>query len=195
MLRSAMQVTDSWHLKGLTMANITGTNATEILNGTAALDTIQGLGGSDQINGLGGADTISGGDGADVLQGGDGDDTVYGHSVADRDPSSANITATLLANVGSGAVFVTGAPGDDGFVYALRKDVGDIVRINTATGAQSTFLDIPNSQFSSDGERGVLGLAFHPDYDGQRSLLCLSYQSSRQHRSSRICPIGRQPGA
>ncbi len=71
----------------------------------------------------------------------------------------------MLANVGSGAVFVTGAPGDDGFVYALRKDVGDIVRINTATGAQSTFLDIPNAQFSSGGERGVLGLAFHPDYD------------------------------
>ena len=45
-----------------------------------------------------------------------------------------------------------------------RKDVGDIVRINTATGAQSTFLDIPSSQFSAGGERGVLGLAFHPDY-------------------------------
>ncbi len=37
------------------MANITGTNASEILPpGTDALDTIQGLGGSDQINGLGG---------------------------------------------------------------------------------------------------------------------------------------------
>ena len=150
--------------KSLAMANITGTNATETLNGTGVLDTIQGLGGSDQINGLGGADTISGGDGRDTLLGGDGNDIIYGHSVADLNPNSGNITATLLANVGSGAVFVTGAPGDDGFVYALRKDVGDIVRINTATGAQSTFLDIPSTQFSGGGERGVLGLAFHPDY-------------------------------
>ena len=107
---------------------------------------------------------ISGGDGADTIFGGDGDDTIYGHSVADLVANSGNITATLLANVGSGAVFVTGAPGDDGFVYAERKDVGDIVRINTTTGAQSVFLDIPADQFSGGGERGVLGLAFHPDY-------------------------------
>jgi Ca2+-binding RTX toxin-like protein len=144
---------------------ITGTHASETLNGTGSIDSINGLGGSDQINGLGGADTISGGDGADTLRGGDGNDTIYGHSTADLTANSSNITATLLANVGAGAVFVTGAPGDASFVYALRKDVGDIVRINAATGAESTFLDIPASQFSSGGERGALGLAFHPDYD------------------------------
>jgi Ca2+-binding RTX toxin-like protein len=146
------------------MANITGTNATEILNGTGVSDAIQGLGGSDHLNGLGGADTIAGGDGADTISGGDGDDTIYGHSVADLVANSGNISATLLANVGSGAVFVTGAPGDNGFVYAERKDVGDIIRINTSTGAQSVFLDIPAGQFAGGGERGVLGLAFHPDY-------------------------------
>jgi Ca2+-binding RTX toxin-like protein len=146
------------------MAIISGTHATETLIGTAVVDAIAGLGGSDLIDGLGDSDTISGGDGSDSLQGGEGDDIVYGHSDADLNPASGNITATLLADVGSGAVFVTGAPGDDGFVYALRKDVGDIVRINTTTGDQSTFLDIPNSQFSGGGEQGVLGLAFHPDY-------------------------------
>ena len=146
------------------MAIIGGTHATETLIGTGGFDAIAGLGGGDFIDGLGDSDTISGGDGADSLQAGDGDDVVYGHSDADPNPASGNIAATLVAEVGPGAVFVTGAPGDDGFVYALRKDVGDIVRINTATGAQSTFLDIPNSQFSSGGERGVLGLAFHPDH-------------------------------
>src|SRR4051812_6312594 len=115
------------------MASITGSNATEILNGTGVSDAIQGLGGSDQLNGLGCADTISGGDGADTISGGDGDDVLYGHSVADLVANSGEITATLLANVGSGAVFVTGAPGDGGFVYAERKDVGDIIRINTST--------------------------------------------------------------
>jgi Ca2+-binding RTX toxin-like protein len=146
------------------MAIISGTHATETLIGTDGLDTIEVLGGSDTIDALGDSDTISGGDGADSLQGGDSDDVVYGHSEADLSPASGNITATLLADVGSGAVFVTGAPGDDGFVYALRKDVGEIVRINATTGAQSTFLDIPGSQFSGGGEQGVLGLAFHPDY-------------------------------
>jgi Ca2+-binding RTX toxin-like protein len=147
------------------MPDITGTHASETLNGTSGLDTIQGLGGSDQIDGLGGADTISGGDGADTIRGGSGDDTIYGHSIADLNANSGNIAATLLANVGSGAVFVTGAPGDAGFVHALRKDVGDIVRIDTSTGAQSTFLDIPASQFTGGGEQGLLGLAFHPDYE------------------------------
>ncbi|EHK55022.1 PQQ-dependent sugar dehydrogenase, partial [Allomesorhizobium alhagi] len=147
------------------MSDITGTHASETLNGTSSLDTIQGLGGSDRIDGLGGADTISGGDGTDTLRGGSGNDTIYGHSVADLNANSGDITATLLANIGSGAVFATGAPGDSNFVYALRKDVGDIVRINAATGAQSVFLDIPASQFTSGGEQGVLGLAFHPDYE------------------------------
>ena len=84
-----------------------------------------------------------------------GDDIIYGHSIADLDPHSGDINATLLTNVRSGAVFVTGAPGDDGFVYAPSKAAGDIIRINTNTGAQSTFLNIPAAQFSSGGQRGV----------------------------------------
>jgi Ca2+-binding RTX toxin-like protein len=161
------------------MANIIGTNASETHDGTPVSDTIQGLGGSDQIDGAGGVDTISGGDGADTILGGDGNDTIYGHSVADLDANSGDITATLLTNVGSGAVFVTGAPGDDGFVYAVRKDGGDnIIRINTTSGAQTTFLDIPDSEFSFGGERGVLGLAFHPDYETNgRFFVFLTNQS------------------
>lgn len=146
------------------MADISGTNATETLIGTAIADILRGQGGSDRISGLEGGDTISGGDDADFLSGGDGNDLIYGHNTADLRASSSRISATLLANVGTAAVFVTGAPGDAGFVYALRKDVGDTVRINTATGVQSTFLDIPTTQFSGDGERGVLGLAFPPCY-------------------------------
>src|SRR5687768_4883485 len=146
------------------MANITGTHASETLNGTTSSDTISGLGGSDLIDGLGSADTIFGGEGADTLRGSDGNDTMYGHSTADTNLSSGNITATLLANVGSGAVFAAGAPGDNGFLYALRKDAGQIIRINTTTGAQSTFLDIPDGQLASGQEQGVLSFAFHPDY-------------------------------
>jgi Ca2+-binding RTX toxin-like protein len=174
------------------MSDITGTHASETLNGTSGLDTIQGLGGSDRIDGLGGADTISGGDGTDTLRGGSGNDTIYGHSVADLNANSGDITATLLANIGSGAVFATGAPGDSNFVYALRKDVGDIVRINAATGAQSVFLDIPASQFTSGGEQGVLGLAFHPDYEANGRFFAFLTNAAGD-RSAGICPVG-QPG-
>ena len=125
------------------MPDFTGTNATEILSASETSDAVTALGGSDQVDALGGDDTVSGGDGTDTLRGGAGNDILYGHSIADLDPNSGNITATLLTNVGDGAVFVTGAPGDDGFVYAVRKDVGDIIRINTTTGAQTTFLDLP----------------------------------------------------
>ncbi len=131
------------------MPDFPGTNASETLNGSEAADTVTALGGTDQVDALGGDDTVSGGDGTDTLLGGAGNDILYGHSVADLDPNSGNITATLLANVGQGALAVTGAPGDDGFVYALRKDTGDVIRINTTTGAQSTFLDIPDNQFST----------------------------------------------
>ena len=147
------------------MPDFPGTNASETLNGSEAADTIQGLGGTDVITGLDGFDTISGGDGADDIDGGDGNDTIYGHSVADLDPSSGVIEATLLANVGFGAVFVTGAPGDDGYVCALTKETGVITRIDTSTGASTTCLDIPDAEFVRGGEQGVLGLAFHPDYE------------------------------
>jgi hypothetical protein len=146
------------------MADITGTNATELLNGTETPDKITALGGTDQVDALGGDDTVSGSDGTDTLRGGAGNDILYGHSIADLDPNSGNITATLLANVGSDALALSGAPGDDGFVYALRKNTGDVIRINTTTGSQSTFLDIPDTQFSTVSERGVLNIAFHPDY-------------------------------
>lgn len=160
------------------MANITGTHASETLNGTTSSDTISGLGGSDLIDGLGSADTIFGGEGADTLRGSDGNDTIYGHSTADTNLSSGNITATLLANVGSGAVFAAGAPGDDGFLYALRKDVGQIIRINTTTGAQTTFLDIPDNQLASGQEQGVLSFAFHPDYASNGRLFAFLTNSA-----------------
>lgn len=151
--------------EGNGVADLIGDNSSETIAGTSDPDTIQGLGGSDHITGLDGADTISGGDGIDEVDGGAGNDTIYGHSIADLDPGSGTIQATLLADAGARAVFVTAAPGDDGFVYALTKDDGVISRIDTATGASTPFLDIPQEEFTGGGEQGVLGLAFHPDYD------------------------------
>jgi glucose/arabinose dehydrogenase len=147
------------------MAKKKGTNAADNLTGTGSPDTIIGLGGSDMIKALAGGDTISGGDGRDEIAGGDGDDVIYGHSRADLQQNAGTIRTQTIANIGDGAVEVTHAPGDPGFLYALNKNDGIVYRINIETGAKSEFLDIPNGQFLSNGEQGVLGIAFHPNYD------------------------------
>jgi glucose/arabinose dehydrogenase len=107
---------------------------------------------------------FSGGDGAQTYLGTSGDDVIYGHSAADLNALSGEITATRVVAPSAGLVFAGSAPGDAGGIYTLNKTDGTIVRTNLTNGTQSTFLDIPNTNFSSDGERGLLGLAFHPDY-------------------------------
>lgn len=110
------------------------------------------------------ADTLSGGEGRDVLRGGAGDDVIYGHGASDETPGSG---AILARRVGAGfeqPVFVTSAPGDADRLFVVEK-TGAIKILDPATGAVvSTFLDIPNGEISDDGEGGLLGLAFHPDY-------------------------------
>ncbi|UVC10935.1 PQQ-dependent sugar dehydrogenase [Rhizobium sp. TH2] len=153
------------------MANVHGTNKSETLDGlTDDGDIITGLGGSDIINALGGNDLISAGDGADTVFGNAGDDLIYGHSDADLSQNSSFIRAKKIADIGSGAVQTLVADGDPGFIYALAKDSGVIYRINEETGKKKEFLDIPDNRFAAGGERGVLGMAFHPDYENNGRL-------------------------
>ncbi|CAN7372189.1 PQQ-dependent sugar dehydrogenase [Rhizobium sp. LjRoot254] len=153
------------------MANVMGTNKSETLDGlTDDGDIITGLGGSDIINAHGGADVISAGDGADTVFGGAGDDLIYGHSQADLSQNSGFIQAKKIADIGSGAVQTAVTDADPGFIYALAKDDGVIYRINEETGKKKEFLDIPDNRFSAGGERGVLGMAFHPDYEDNGRL-------------------------
>ncbi|MGQ0673575.1 MAG: PQQ-dependent sugar dehydrogenase [Hyphomicrobium sp.] len=108
---------------------------------------------------------ISGGDGSQILRGTSENDVIYGHSAADVLAISGQITATrIVSDLGGPIVSAASAPGDPGFLYVVQKDTGEITRVNTTTGATSTFLDLPESSFTSGGEQGVLGVAFHPDY-------------------------------
>jgi hypothetical protein len=153
------------------MAKVRGTNKSETLNGlTDDDDTIAGRGGSDVVNALGGRDIISAGDGADTVFGGGGDDLIYGHSQTDLSQGSGFIRARKIADIGPDAVQTAVTDADPGFIYALAKEEGVIYRINEETGKTKEFLDIPNSQFSGGGERGVLGMAFHPDYENNGRL-------------------------
>ncbi|WP_311787526.1 PQQ-dependent sugar dehydrogenase [Ferirhizobium litorale] len=146
------------------MATINGSNVSERIDGTDANDTLRGLGGSDTIKAGQGNDTVAGGNGADRVFGGGGNDVIYGYGAADLNANSGTIRATLLADAGSGAVYLTTAPGDDGHVYSVNKTTGIIARIDIDTGQMTTFLNIPNGQFGKEREGGVLSVAFHPDY-------------------------------
>ncbi|MDH6268691.1 glucose/arabinose dehydrogenase [Rhizobium sp. SG_E_25_P2] len=150
------------------MAKRKGTNASETIDGTVNPDLIFGFGGADKLNGLGGHDTLSGGNGADKIVGGKGDDVIYGHSSADLAQKNGSITASTIAELGFGTVEIvqSGSNRDKGFIYAISKDDGVIYRVDEKDGSKTVFLDIPDDDIGGGGERGVLGMAFHPDYGG-----------------------------
>lgn len=69
-----------------------------------------------------------------------------------------------LARGLSQPIYLTSAPGDDDRLFVVEKG-GDIEIIDRHTGERSDtpFLDV-SDQISTNSERGLLGLAFHPDY-------------------------------
>ncbi len=67
-------------------------------------------------------------------------------------------------------VFVTHAPGDDGALYIVER-AGRILIARDGAVLPDPFLDISSVVTTSGGqgdERGLLGLAFHPDYADNR---------------------------
>jgi len=133
-----------------------------IFTGDQSANTLAGSASADTMSGLGGADTLNGGDGADTL---------YGHSAG----ASSAINVSVFATGFSQPVAAAATAADPGFLYVVEKASGIIWRVDAASGARTTFLDIPNAQFLADGERGVLGLAFHPEYESNgRFFVCLT---------------------
>ena len=65
------------------------------------------------------------------------------------------------------------APGIDGFLFVVDQP-GIIWKVNLATGNKTEFLNV-SSQIVSGGERGLLGLAFHPQFASNGLLY--TYQS------------------
>jgi glucose/arabinose dehydrogenase len=88
-------------------------------------------------------------------------------------PAAARAAAVTLAKVGDFAspVYVTAPPGDTSRVFVVQK-AGTIALVKG--GAVSTFLDITSSVLSSDSERGLLSMAFAPDY-AKSGLLYIYY--------------------
>jgi len=99
------------------------------------------------------------------------------------------MTNELVATGLSSPLYVTHAPNDFDRIFIVEQP-GRIRVRDQNTGQLSVFLDIQNIVLSG-GERGLLGLAFHPDYD-ENGFFYVSYTGSGG--VSRIARYSVDPG-
>ncbi len=72
------------------------------------------------------------------------------------------LTTELVASGFASPLFVTHAPGDFARIFVVER-AGRIKVVDLKTASARVFLDI-RSSVGTIGERGLLGLAFHPNY-------------------------------
>ena len=104
---------------------------------------------------------VTGNDGSNVLAGGNGDDLIYGFD-PNAPYASATIAATRVASGLDQPLYVTAAPGDTSRLFIVEKTgTIKILDLNSGQVLATPFLTVPVNTAS---ERGLLGLAFDPDY-------------------------------
>src|SRR3972149_906460 len=72
------------------------------------------------------------------------------------------LTTTTVATGLSSPLFVTSPPGDTNRIFIVQQG-GRIRIVKNDSLLPGNFLNL-QGKISSGGERGLLGLAFHPDY-------------------------------
>jgi Ca2+-binding RTX toxin-like protein len=128
---------------------------------------IVGSGARDTLAGTAGADTLFGRDGSDSIAGGAGGDLIYGFGAGDADPDGGGaITAVRVAFGLARPLFAVSPPGDPDRLFIVEQYTGRIMIFDTRTGAVQSqpFLDLPDGTVATGTEQGLLGLAFHPNY-------------------------------
>ncbi len=93
-------------------------------------------------------------------------------------PLAAQTTVRIATGLAR-PLFVTYAPGDYERIFILEQHEARVRVLNLVTGTLLTqpFLDIDSIVTSTGNERGLLGLAFHPDYQNNRTFY-LSYNDN-----------------
>jgi glucose/arabinose dehydrogenase len=105
---------------------------------------------------------VVGDDGSNTLLGSAGADLIYGFNPNGPQGQVSSIAATRVASGLPGALFATAAPGDAGRLFIVQQSGAiKIVDLNTGQVLATPFLNVA---VDSSGERGLLGLAFDPDY-------------------------------
>lgn len=83
-------------------------------------------------------------------------------------PGSVNLTFTRIARGLSSPVYITHSGDNNGRLFIVEQ-TGRIRVIRKGVLQSAPFLDL-RSLVSTGGERGLLGLAFHPDYSWNRKF-------------------------
>jgi glucose/arabinose dehydrogenase len=80
--------------------------------------------------------------------------------------TGVRIQADLIVSGLAAPLFAASPPGEPNRFFILEKDSGRVVILDLATKQllPQPFFDVPAAEMTNDGERGLLGLAFHPDY-------------------------------
>ena len=140
---------------------------------------------------------IVGNDGSNSLQGTAGADLIYGFDPNGPQSQASAITAKRVATGLSQPLFAAAPPGDLSRLFIVEK-TGQIKILDLATGQvlATPFLDV-SSQILTDGERGLLGLAFDPDFATNGFFYVDLINTERRHRDpplSRVVePERRRP--
>src|SRR5262245_34227209 len=110
------------------------------------------------------ANLITGNDGSNTLQGTAGVDVIYGYNPDGPQSDASTIAATRVASGLDQPLFAGAAPGDPGRLFIVEKTgLIKILDLNSGQVLATPFLDV-SGQIMTDGERGLLGLAFDPNY-------------------------------
>jgi glucose/arabinose dehydrogenase len=109
-----------------------------------------------------GVNLIVGNDGSNDLQGSAGKDLIYGYDPNGPQGQVSSITATRVATGLTQPLYATAAPGDSQRLFVVEQ-TGSIKIVDLASGTvnPTPFLTV---SVDSSGERGLLGLAFDPNY-------------------------------
>jgi glucose/arabinose dehydrogenase len=107
---------------------------------------------------------IVGDDGSNFLQGTAGADLIYGYDPDGPQSQASAILATRVATGLNQPIFAASPPGDTGRLFLVEKTGRiKILDLNSGQVAATPFLNV-SGEIVSDGERGLLGLAFDPNF-------------------------------
>ena len=99
---------------------------------------------------------------------------------------AANVGLVTVATGFDRPLFVTGAGTNDEQRLFVVEQAGIIRVVDVETGQHSPFIDITEIVNDEANERGLLGLAFHPNYENNGFFYVRLHQSKRRHRH---CPL------